>query len=177
MCWTACSYGVYMMTPSNWRRWCVCWSHCTKIEHQIGESESGSCTCMFELYIIDKKGFLSFWDRNVETCGRNKSQKSVIANLGFQMFQFLWNWQYINWWTNSELFPAYRRSKNKEIYSCKILDDTGMSLVGVPWKSLRCWCMGTSVRQSCVLKTTYCFVWNQRNLQSCNIMPGGQMCC
>jgi hypothetical protein len=35
---------------------------CTKIKHQIGESESGSCTCVFELYIIGKEGFLSFWD-------------------------------------------------------------------------------------------------------------------
>lgn len=64
-----------MVTASNQRLWCVCWSHCTKIEHQMGDSESVSCAYVFELYITDKKWFLSFWDWTVETCGRNKSQK------------------------------------------------------------------------------------------------------
>jgi len=41
---------------------CVCWLCCTEIEHWMGESGSGSCTCMFDLYIIDeiKKGVFMF---------------------------------------------------------------------------------------------------------------------
>ena len=42
-----------MATPSNRMWWCrVCWLHCTEIEHQTGESKSGSCAHVFELYIV-----------------------------------------------------------------------------------------------------------------------------
>ena len=38
---------------------CVCRQHCTEIEHQMGERESGPYVCMLEFYVLDKtkKGF------------------------------------------------------------------------------------------------------------------------
>ena len=40
----------------------VCWSRCTEIGHQMGERESGSCACVFKVYIVDElqKGIFIF---------------------------------------------------------------------------------------------------------------------
>jgi len=36
--------------------------HCTKFEHQMGESASGSCSCVLELYVVHevKEGVFIF---------------------------------------------------------------------------------------------------------------------
>jgi hypothetical protein len=33
---------------------CVSTPHCSEVEHQMGESEIGSCACMLELCVVDE---------------------------------------------------------------------------------------------------------------------------
>ena len=48
-------YSKWLYVRTKWR-WlcCVCWSRCTEIGHQMGESESGSCARVFQFYIEDE---------------------------------------------------------------------------------------------------------------------------